>query len=168
MTWLPPSHPSACEQAASGSTALALVRAPPAQRIFSFHQPMRWRLTASLATPDPASAPPPRTATPAAITIGKMVPGPKAKTPVRPWLARLADAIVPTVHANEPGCDGFHWLDYTIFRPCCDLHDRCYAKYGCTWHTWWEVWSSWRCDACNIGFAFCIMTRYPPYSPSYP
>jgi hypothetical protein len=92
----------------------------------------------------------------------------EATAPVRPWLARLADAIVPTVYANEPGCDGLHWLDYTIFRPCCDAHDRCYEKYGCSWRSWWEVWSSWRCTGCNIGVTFCIMSRYPPYSPSYP
>jgi hypothetical protein len=91
-----------------------------------------------------------------------------AKPAAGSWLARLANAIVPTVSANEPGCDGFHWLDYTIFRPCCDLHDRCYAKYGCSWRSWWEVWSSWRCDACNIGVTFCIISLYPPYSPSYP
>jgi hypothetical protein len=92
----------------------------------------------------------------------------EAKPAGRPWLARLADAFAPTVYANEPGCDGFHWLDYTIFRPCCDLHDRCYEKYGCSSRSWWEFWSSWRCDACNIGVTFCIIALYPPFSPSYP
>jgi hypothetical protein len=92
----------------------------------------------------------------------------EAKPAPRPWLARLVDAFAPTVYANEPGCDGFHWLDYTIFRPCCDLHDRCYEKYGCSWRSWWQWWSSWRCDACNIGVTFCIIALYPPYSPSYP
>ena len=86
----------------------------------------------------------------------------------RKWLARLADALVPTVYANEPGCDGFHWLDYTIFRPCCDAHDRCYEKYGCSWRSWWEPWSSWRCTGCNIGVTICITSLYPPLSPSYP
>jgi hypothetical protein len=91
-----------------------------------------------------------------------------AKPAARPWLARLADAIAPTVYANEPGCDGFHWLDYTIFRPCCDAHDRCYEKYGCSWRSWWEPWSSWRCTGCNIGVTICVTSLYPPFSPSYP
>ena len=92
----------------------------------------------------------------------------EAKPAARPWLARIADALVPAVYANEAGCDGFHWLDYTIFRPCCDAHDRCYEKYGCTWRTWWEPWSSWRCTGCNIGVTICITSLYPPFSPSYP
>lgn len=92
----------------------------------------------------------------------------EAKPAARPWLARIADALVPSVYANEAGCDGFHWLDYTIFRPCCDAHDRCYEKYGCTWRTWWEPWSSWRCTGCNIGVTICITSLYPPFSPSYP
>ena len=86
----------------------------------------------------------------------------------RPWPARLIDAITPTLHANEPGCDGLHWLDTTVFRPCCDQHDRCYEKYGCDWKSWWLWWSSWGCTACNIGVTFCIKAMLPPFSPSYP
>jgi hypothetical protein len=86
----------------------------------------------------------------------------------RPWLRRLVDAVAPTLHANEPGCDGLHWLDGSIFRPCCDIHDRCYEKYGCSWKSWWEWWSGWKCVACNAGLTICIATRYPPFSPSYP
>ncbi len=86
----------------------------------------------------------------------------------RPWLARLVDVVAPTVHANEPGCDGLHWLDTTIFRPCCDAHDRCYEKNGCTWKSWWEFWSGWKCVGCNIGVTICIRSLYPPFSPSYP
>jgi len=91
-----------------------------------------------------------------------------AKPATRPWLDRIADAFAPTVYANEAGCDGFHWLDYTIFRPCCDAHDRCYEKYGCSWRSWWEPWSSWRCTGCNIGVTICITSLYPPFSPAYP
>jgi hypothetical protein len=86
----------------------------------------------------------------------------------RPWLQRLVDAVAPTVHANEPGCDGLHWLDVTIYRPCCDAHDRCYEKYGCSWRSWWEWWSSWQCAGCNLGVTICILSRYPPFSPTYP
>ena len=85
-----------------------------------------------------------------------------------PLLRRLVDAVAPTLHANEPGCDGLHWLDGSIFRPCCDIHDRCYEKNGCTWKSWWEWWSGWKCVGCNAGLTLCITTRYPPFSPSYP
>lgn len=58
---------------------------------------------------------------------------------------------------NTVGCDGLHWLDNTIFRPCCDDHDRCYEKYGCTYKSWWFQ-GSWRCIGCNIGAVFCFTT----------
>ena len=91
-----------------------------------------------------------------------------ASVPAQPWLARLLEAVVPTVYANEPGCDGLHWLDSTIFRPCCDLHDACYARSGCSWRSWWEWYSSWRCTACNVAVAFCFVSRTDPYHQSYP
>jgi hypothetical protein len=72
------------------------------------------------------------------------------------WLDRLGAFIAPAVRANEVGCDGLHWLDGSIFRPCCDSHDICYAKEGCTASTWWMWWSSWRCDACNAFAVFCF------------
>jgi hypothetical protein len=75
-------------------------------------------------------------------------------------IARLAGFFAPTVHANDPGCDGLHWLDNTVFRPCCDIHDRCYAKNGCAASSWWEMWSSWRCDACNLQVIWCFETVY--------
>jgi hypothetical protein len=62
---------------------------------------------------------------------------------------RVANFFVPTAHANEPGCDGLHWLDGTIYRYCCDVHDFCYTKFGCSSTTWWQWWSSWTCDVCN-------------------
>jgi hypothetical protein len=85
------------------------------------------------------------------------------------WLERVASFVAPTLFANEIGCDGLHWLDGSIFRPCCDSHDRCYAKAGCTANTWWMWWSSWQCDMCNTFTVFCFGTgggsrlfvRYP-------
>lgn len=74
------------------------------------------------------------------------------------WRDLLGDMLAITVHANEEGCDGLHWLDGSIFRPCCDSHDLCYAKNGCTWNTWWQWWSSWRCDSCNAFAVFCFGT----------
>ena len=70
--------------------------------------------------------------------------------------ARAADFFVPTLRADEPGCDGLHWLDGTVLRFCCDVHDLCYERYGCTYHSWWQIWSSWRCDACNAWAAWCF------------
>jgi hypothetical protein len=72
------------------------------------------------------------------------------------WVDRVTALVVPTVFANEPGCDGLHWLDDTVFRPCCDVHDMCYQAYGCNWMSWWQWWSSWSCDECNFSVVFCF------------
>ena len=66
-------------------------------------------------------------------------------------VARVADFFMPALHANDQGCDWpFVWLNGTSYEPCCNRHDLCYAAYGCTWKTWWMVWTSWRCDVCNL------------------
>ena len=81
--------------------------------------------------------------------------------------ARVADFFVPTLRANEPGCDGLHWLDGSVFRFCCDVHDLCYERVGCSYHSWWQIWTSWRCDACNAFAVWCFAaggcTCYPDY-----
>jgi len=69
---------------------------------------------------------------------------------------RLAQFFFPTVSANEPGCDGLHYFDGTMVRQCCDDHDRCYAKNGCTWQSWWLFWKSWSCDFCNLAVVSCF------------
>lgn len=61
---------------------------------------------------------------------------------------------------NDPGCDGLHWLDNTIFRPCCDEHDRCYEKWGCTYKSWFFV-EGWKCTHCNLAVVFCFVTLGP-------
>ncbi|HEX6974494.1 MAG TPA: hypothetical protein VF147_08840, partial [Vicinamibacterales bacterium] len=71
-------------------------------------------------------------------------------------LARMANAVMPVLHANEPGCDNLHWLDGTVFRFCCDVHDQCYAKNGCSSRSWWQFWSSWRCTECNLWVVDCF------------
>ena len=71
---------------------------------------------------------------------------------------RVLGFIMPTLHANQPGCDGLHWLDRTVFRPCCDMHDRCYEKRGCTWSSWWNWYNGWRCDQCNAAAVFCFFS----------
>jgi hypothetical protein len=72
---------------------------------------------------------------------------------------RLAQFLMPTVYANEAGCDDFHWLDGSVVRPCCDDHDRCYAKSGCTSNSWWQWWKSWTCDFCNMAVVGCFFAR---------
>ena len=76
------------------------------------------------------------------------------------WIERVGAFIVPKLLANEAGCDDLHWLDQSIFRPCCDTHDLCYAKQSpaCTSSSWWMWWTSWQCDVCNITAVVCFMT----------
>lgn len=69
---------------------------------------------------------------------------------------RVLDFFVTPVLANEAGCDGLHWLDGTVLRFCCDVHDLCYEKYGCESSSWWRWWSSWTCTACNYGTVRCF------------
>jgi hypothetical protein len=76
-------------------------------------------------------------------------------------LRRTLEAFAPTVHANDVGCDGLHWLDGSIVRPCCDTHDRCYQRSsGCGMSSWWTpMWgSSWVCSVCNIQAQVCVLT----------
>jgi hypothetical protein len=91
-----------------------------------------------------------------------------AQTPAAARPRRALDFIVAPVQANEPGCDGLHWLDGTILRFCCDVHDRCYQKYGCTSSSWWQFWSSWTCDACNLGAVFCFVGGGAGRGPFHP
>jgi hypothetical protein len=70
----------------------------------------------------------------------------------------LIDYLVPTLLANEPGCDEpLHWLDGTVFRHCCDVHDYCYEKFDCNWTSWWRPWSGWQCGVCNVGAVWCFL-----------
>lgn len=69
---------------------------------------------------------------------------------------RVLDFFVTPVLANEAGCDGLHWLDGTVLRFCCDVHDLCYEKYGCESSSWWRWWSSWTCTSCNYGAVRCF------------
>jgi hypothetical protein len=85
------------------------------------------------------------------------------------WLGKLAGLVVPTLSADA-GCDGLHWLDSSIFRPCCDSHDYCYEKRGCSSRSWWQFWSSWQCDGCNLMVVSCFSSggRGPFYQYPYP
>ena len=74
-------------------------------------------------------------------------------------LARLTEFFVPKLMANEPGCDDHHYWDGGVLRVCCDEHDRCYAKDGCTQTSWWQWWSSWACTQCNLQVVFCFVVQ---------
>lgn len=82
-----------------------------------------------------------------------------AKACESPKPSRLAQFLMPTVYANEAGCDDFHWLDGSVVRACCDDHDRCYAKSGCDSNSWWQWWRSWSCDRCNMAVVGCFFAR---------
>jgi hypothetical protein len=81
------------------------------------------------------------------------------------WADAIANVFVPTLHANEPGCDGLHWLDGTVYRMCCDIHDYCFSKFGCTSKTWWMIWTSWKCDLCNVFVIDCFLTGGDTWNP---
>jgi hypothetical protein len=90
------------------------------------------------------------------------------RQPAVSWPGRVLDFFVAPVQANDPGCDGLHWLDGTVLRFCCDVHDWCYEKYGCSWTSWWQVWSSWTCTACNAGAVWCFTGGGAGRGPFYP
>jgi hypothetical protein len=74
-----------------------------------------------------------------------------------PWRVGAAARV------NEPGCDNLHWLDGSIFRVCCDAHDRCYQTEGCGASSWWWPFSgTWSCQRCNIGAVYCFCTLANP------
>jgi hypothetical protein len=82
----------------------------------------------------------------------------RQQPPSQSPLGAIGQFFAPTVSADEPGCDDLHWLDGTVLRFCCDVHDFCYAKYGCDSSSWWRFWSSWTCDACNGTVVWCFAT----------
>jgi hypothetical protein len=80
----------------------------------------------------------------------------------------ILEYFAPTLLANEEGCDSLHWLDGTVLRFCCDIHDYCYEKFGCSSSSWWRWWTSWQCDFCNAGAVWCFMgggAGHGPFSP---
>lgn len=81
-----------------------------------------------------------------------------------PWRRPLAAWGAPALAVNEPGCDNLHWLDHTIFRLCCDRHDYCYEKNGCSASSWrWPFSGTWQCAACNAYAVYCFCTFANPY-----
>jgi hypothetical protein len=75
---------------------------------------------------------------------------------------RILQFFAPTLHANEEGCDDLHWLDGTVLRYCCDVHDICYQKNGCNSTSWWQFWTNWTCTYCNAWAASCFVNGGVP------
>lgn len=72
------------------------------------------------------------------------------------WFQKAWEAVFPTVHAQD-GCTYLHHLDGTVYRPCCDAHDRCYVKNGCNMYSWlWPFSWQWECVPCNIRAFVCF------------
>ena len=77
-------------------------------------------------------------------------------------LARLTELVMPTVSAQD-GCSYMHWLDDSVFRPCCDSHDRCYVQSSCGVASWYypTYGGSWRCHwICNVAAVECFVSRF--------
>jgi hypothetical protein len=73
------------------------------------------------------------------------------------WFWKAWEAVFPTVYAQD-GCTDLHYLDNTIYRPCCDRHDACYAKSGCDRYSWlWPFGGSWSCVPCNVVAVMCFL-----------
>lgn len=80
------------------------------------------------------------------------------------WEKEAAAALNKAITLKDtPGCTGLHWLDQTIYRECCDDHDKCYASDQndvCSATSWWLVNTSWRCIKCNIDVVTCFLTTF--------
>ncbi len=86
-----------------------------------------------------------------------------ADTPVLPDALKAPFAFAFGGAMNEEGCDRLHWLDGSIFRPCCDAHDQCYEKNGCSEGSWfWPFSGSWSCQRCNMQAVYCFCTASNP------
>jgi hypothetical protein len=78
------------------------------------------------------------------------------------WLQKAWEAVFPTLQAQD-GCTYLHHLDGTVYRPCCDSHDRCYVKNGCNMYSWlWPFSWQWQCVPCNIRAFVCFQGANTP------
>jgi hypothetical protein len=70
---------------------------------------------------------------------------------------------------NSPGCDLLHYLDDTVYRECCDEHDKCYGydpqsneqtrDDPCSFWSWFFV-EGWRCTQCNLDVLMCFLSTW--------
>ena len=81
----------------------------------------------------------------------------------------IATGLHP-ITLNDPGCDMLHWLDGSVFRPCCDIHDACYEVDWppCEAGKSWFFQGGWHCTSCNIGVIICFAIIFDQYPIEYP
>jgi hypothetical protein len=88
----------------------------------------------------------------------------------RPPAVLAASMTEPSsVGGQDPpnGCD-YLWYFEVLFRPCCDMHDRCYYYLQCnasTWYAWEFVTfgAGWWCTSCNLSVVMCFIDTFCPY-----
>lgn len=61
------------------------------------------------------------------------------------------------------GCDlPYTWVTSCSSKgKCCDVHDACYAKYGCTASSWYGYGPVVCSDVCNANVVYCIFNTNP-------
>lgn len=66
-----------------------------------------------------------------------------------------------TCDGLSDGCTGLHWLDDTVYRQCCDEHDKCFEYAppdGCCTAWSWIFPLNWQCVKCNLQVLRCFLT----------
>jgi hypothetical protein len=103
--------------------------------------------------------------------VGRPAVGEPAGQALSPDTRPPRGPATSTVLAAQEGCDGqpdgctgLHWLDDTIFRECCDTHDRCFEedyRSGdcCEAWSWFFPLPWWQCARCNFSVVRCFVTR---------
>lgn len=72
--------------------------------------------------------------------------------------------VVSEGHAYDNyGCDIPTWAVDSCGSKgkCCDVHDACYAKHGCTSSSWYWTLPFGSCDKCNSAVVNCILHSNP-------
>ena len=104
---------------------------------------------------------------PPAVPIPAMPSGGAANTstelPARGPCASGAGGQEAGCDGVADGCTGLHFLDGSVFEPCCTKHDECferdYEKGDCceAW-SWFAPNPLWHCSRCNFSVVRCFVT----------
>lgn len=100
-------------------------------------------------------------ATSSPLFFGATWPGQALGMERAPAYAASTAPVQQPCDGVSDGCTGLHWLDGTVFRPCCDAHDLCFEKdcnQPCTKWSWIPFWQGWECTSCNIAAVLCFVT----------
>jgi hypothetical protein len=73
----------------------------------------------------------------------------------------VAASVNPRLRLTQggDGCTGLWWLNGSLFRACCDLHDYCYEMGSCdmySWFAWTMAYPFWTCTVCNLAVVTCF------------